>query len=909
VIGLSLKLMAPATNKPAYSLTTKELFDNFGSSENGLTNHEAETRIEKYGLNKLSEKKKISPFEIYANQFKSILILILIAASILTFAVYFLGEKQRSDLIEGGLILSIVFMITILGFIQEFRAEKAIEALKKLLAYKAKVVRDGKEIQIDTLQLVPGDLVVLEEGEKVPADIRLTAVSVLNSNEAPLTGESNPVTKGVDLLDGALPVADQKNMVFSGTVITSGRGKGIVISTGDSTEIGKIADLVAETKEEETPIQKRLDNLGKTLGIITIVASGFVFLFIVFFAQEYAHLGTIQRVLQSFIAAVALAVAAIPEGLPAVVTISLAFGTQRMVKRNALVRKLASMETLGSVDVICADKTGTLTTGQMTVREIFFDGKLYKISGRGYETKGEFTLEEKRVDPKTLSLILKAGLSCNNSLLNEDGKILGDPTEGALVVSAHKASVKQVGKRLCEIPFSAERKMMSVAVKEDLPTGEKTIVYAKGAPEIILEKCSKLIRNGQETPLNPQEKSKILDENLKMAGKALRILGIAYKETNNADEKTLEEDLTFIGMQAMMDPPRKEVKDLIRTTQSSGIRVIMITGDHLATAKAIASEINITGDAVVGTNLDKMSEGELEKKAKNTNIYARVNPEHKLKIIEGLKKHGHLVAMTGDGVNDAPALKRADIGVAMGITGTDVAKESSDMILLDDHFKTIVAAIEEGRGIFDNIRKFVNYLLSSNVGEVLAVFLGLLLFQDIILTAVMLLWINVVTDGLPAIALGLDPAEKGILNFSPKKFQGQIINPRVWVEIAIFSIFLTIATLVIFSLNISEGVNEARAAAFMAIIIYELVRLVNIRSAYKISWASNTWLLLAIVSSVLLQMAIVYVPLFSSWFEISPIDSFDWIYIAVTSVVMFLILNLSGKVISSFPLFQAKQAS
>jgi Ca2+-transporting ATPase len=693
-------------------------------------------------------------------------------------------------------------------------------------------------------------------------------------------------------------------MVFSGTAITSGRGLGVVVATGDDTQIGKIATFVAETEDEATPIQKRLNRLGRILGWITIIISAFVFLFIVFFASEYGQLSTLDRILQSFIAAVALAVAAIPEGLPAVVTISLAFGTQRMLRRNALVRKLTSMETLGSVDVICADKTGTLTSGEMMVREIYFDGVLYTVTGHGYSVEGEFQREDQKVGSANLNLILKAGLNCNNAKLEEKGKLLGDPTEGALLVSAYKGRIEKVEKRLHEVPFSSERKMMSVMVEE----GKDAIVYTKGAPEIVLGKCSKFIKNGQESSLTEADKRKVLEETSKMATKALRVLSFAYKKGSKVSKDTMEEDLIFIGLQAMMDPPRKGVRSLITKAAESGIDVVMITGDHLTTAEAIAGEIGIKGGSITGENLENLKDEEFVKKVEQINIYARVNPEHKFRIVEALKKKGHLVAMTGDGVNDAPALKRADIGIAMGITGTDVSKEASDMVLLDDQFSTIIAAIEEGRGIFHNIRKFVDYLLSSNVGEVLVVFLALLLFKNIPLTAVMLLWINVVTDGLPAVALGLDPAEKGILNYSPRRFQEQIINAKVWVEILIFGVILTIATLGIFSINLSEGLNEARAAAFMAIIVYELVRLVNIRSDYKVAWNSNVWLLLAIASSIVLQMTIVYIPFLANLFEVSPIDPFDWAYIAVTSVAMFFVLKLVDRLVESIPAFSKAEA-
>ena len=892
--------MLPNKEREAYySLTKEEVFTLFSTNDSGLSESEAKQRLDQYGPNKLTEKKRISPLEIFAGQFKNLLTIILLFAATLTFLVYIFGEREQSDLIEAALILAIVVMIAALGFVQEYRAEKAIEELKKLLAFKAKVLRDGKEKEIDTVDLVPGDLVVLEEGEKVPADIRVIDVASLQTNEASLTGESTPVNKIAEKLGRNLQVADQKDMVFSGTAITSGRGLGVVVATGDHTQIGKIAQAVAETQEEDTPIQKRLDKLAKILGWGTLAISSVVFVFIVFFAQDFAQLTLLQRILHSFIAAVALAVAAIPEGLPAVVTISLAFGTRRMLKKNALVRKLTSVETLGSVDVICADKTGTLTAGEMTVREIFYDGISYSVTGRGYETEGDFQKNGSKVEPSILAPILKCGLLCNNAQL-EESRVLGEPTEGALIVSASKAGLKKAGKRIYELPFSSERKMMSVVVQEE----KDLVVYTKGAPEIVLSKCNKFIKGGSEVSLDEGDKKTILAENEKMASKALRVLGLAYKKINalpaDEDIATLEAGLTFIGMQAMMDPPREGVKELIEKATQSGIDVVMITGDHLDTAKAIAAEIGIDGEAITGTDLEKLSDQEFAARVEKIKVYARVNPEHKFKIVEGLKKKGHLVAMTGDGVNDAPALKRADIGVAMGITGTDVAKEASDMVLLDDKFGTIISAIEEGRGVFDNIRKFVDYLLSCNVGEVLVVFLALILFQDVILTAVMLLWINIVTDGIPAVALGLDPAEKGILRYPPKKFQEQVINKRVWLEIIFFGVALTVSTLLLFYFNLSESLQEARAAAFIAIVIFELVRLINIRSGYKIPWTANLFLPISIVIAVLLQLIIVYVPLFSGWFELSPIDTVDWLYIAAVGGGLYIVFRVFDRFLDRF---------
>ena len=884
------------SEKNFYALSREALFGILATGEGGLGDDEASRRLKRYGPNKLSEKKKVSPLTIFINQFKNILIIILLVAAAFTFFVYAFGEHDRSDLIEGSLILAIVVMIAVLGFFQEYRAEKAIEALKKLLAFRAKVIRGGKQKEIDTIYLVPGDLVILEEGGKVPADIRLVDVANLRTSEASLTGESTPITKKTDALLGELAIADQKNMVFSGTAVASGRGKGIVVATGDKTQIGQIARFVAETEEGQTPIQKRLDRLGKILGLGTLAISSIVFAVIVFFAEDLAHLTLFERILKAFIASVALAVAAIPEGLPAVVTISLAFGTQRMLKRNALVRKLNSMETLGSVDVICADKTGTLTTAEMTVREIYFDGGNYEVSGEGYKGEGAFLRAGNAVNPESFQLLLEIGLVCNNANFDDEGRLLGDPTEGALLVSAKKANISSQAVRLYEEPFSSERKMMSVAAEE---RGAKRI-YTKGAPEVVLSHCAKVIRNGSVVSLSSEDREAILKENARMAEKALRVLGFAYKDVNSIDEKSLENDLVFAGMQGMMDPPRKEIFNLISQCKTSGIRVVMITGDHLATAQAIAHEIGLEGAALTGADVDHASQAEFEERVEHISVYARVSPGHKFRIVEALKKHGHLVAMTGDGVNDAPALKRADIGIAMGITGTDVAKEASDMVLLDDRFNTIVAAIEEGRGIFDNIRKFVDYLLSCNIGEVLVVFLALLLFRDVPLTAVMLLWINVVTDGLPAVALGLDPAEKGILRYSPLRFQEQILNKRVWAEILVFGVAMTIATLWLFFRNLSEGLEEARAAAFMAIVIFELVRLVNIRSAFRISWRANIWLPLAIVSSVALQLVLVYVPIFADWFELSPIDVADWLYIGGAAFVLFVIFWFFDKILDRF---------
>ncbi len=894
-------------NLAYYSLSKADIFSKFQTSDEGISDAEAAKRLETYGRNALTVKKKISPWMMYLGQYKNTLTIILIIAAFLILFIYHFGEKDQSDLIEAGLILAIVFMITILGFIQEFKAEKAIESLKKLLAYNAKVRRNGKEKEIPVAELVPGDMVILEEGTKIPADMRLLEVYSLSVNEASLTGESVPASKNPADLDGNKQLGDQKNMAFSGTAIASGRAIGIVVRTGDRTEIGKIAQSVAQTEDEETPIQKRLDQIGKMIGYVILGICAIVFVFIMFFAKEFVDQPLMQRVIHSFIAAVALAVAAIPEGLPAVVTISLALGTQRMLKKNALVRKLNSVETLGSTDTICSDKTGTLTKGEMTVTTIYYADHLYEVSGTGYEKEGKFTDDGKEIVKYPFTPMLEAGLYCNNAKIN-DGKVLGDPTEAALIVSATKAKLDQAtGERVMEIPFSSERKMMSVVIKKD----NKYILYSKGAPEVVIDHCYRIMQSTKEDPIVTKDKKDILAINQKLSTHALRNLGFAYKEMTKAefeklksDEKQLEKGLTFLGIQAMIDPPRTEVTPLITQCNESGIRVIMITGDHPETAKAIAGEIGIKGDALTGDALSKMDDKELAKAVESISVYARVNPDTKLRIVAALQKNGHIVAMTGDGVNDAPALKKADIGIAMGITGTDVAKEASDMVLLDDKFSTIINAIEEGRGIFHNIRKFVIYLLSCNLAEVLIVFFGVIILQDLVLTATMLLWINVVTDGIPAVALGLDPAEKGIMRYSPRVFQTQIVSTRLWVEMIVFGIFLSVFVLGSYMLNLANGMQAAQSAAFTSLVVFELVSIYLIRSGYKVSFFSNKWLLISILATIALQLVIVYTPFFNTLFGIVPVQINDWIFMILASIWLYFAFQLMRIALDTVPAFK-----
>ncbi len=815
------------------------------------------------------------------------------------------SESQSEGITESLLIFAIVIAIAVIGFFNEYKAERTVEALKKLVGHSAKVRRDGKVVEVAASQLVPGDIVLLEEGQKVPADMRLLECKLLQVNESSLTGESLPVAKNTDVVGDGAALGDQKNMVFSGTIVTTGTGLAVVVSTGSSTEIGKIASMVVEVEDEETPMQRKLDDLGRKVGILIMAICLGVFVIVFFIDAEIANDPFVTRLIFAFTVAVALAVAAIPEGLSFVVRISLALGARRMAARDALVRKLSAVEALGSTDVICSDKTGTLTKGEMTVREIFTNGELYEVSGSGYGYEGDFLLDQKPVsDFKNLEAILQIGALCNNSSI-KDGVVLGDPTEGCLLVSAAKAKLEYERlqtkfKRLDEIPFSSERKRMSTVHK----TANGYLVCAKGAPDVLLAHCDRMLVNGKVVKLTAAHKQKIMARNRAMAKEALRVLAFAYKEakTQPKGEKGVESSLVFAGLQGMMDPPRTEVRDVMHRIQTeAGMRVLMITGDYIETAKAVAAEIGILGDAISGTELDAMSEQEFEDKVEKISIYARVNPEHKIRIVKALKKHGHQVAMTGDGVNDAPAIKAADIGIAMGINGTDAAKEASDLILLDDQFLTIIDAVEEGRGIFDNVRKFVSYLLGANIAEVLIVVGGIVILKDPVLTATQLLFINIVTDGLPAVALGSDPAEKNIMRYKPHHFQSAIIDTKVWIEMLIYGVMATALLLWQFDLAKEDGVAAA-SVALTALVVYELVRLIVLRTNYNISWFANPWLTVALVSSFAVHLAVLYIKPVADLFGVAPITLNQWLIILGGSVAIFVVMKVSRQVLEQiFP--------
>ncbi len=836
----------------------------------GLSSIEAAGLIAKFGQNKLREKKGKNPLDLFLEQFSSVLILILILAALVSF---FLGE-----VIDSISIISIVFLNAVLGFVQEYRAEKSLDALRKIISPTAKVVRDGRETVIAAADMVPGDMVLIEAGDKVPADGVIVESFSLHADESSLTGESLPVEKNADVdKDENFPVSERVNRVFMGTAITYGRAKFVVEKTGMDTEIGKIAEVIQEQKLPKTPLQEKLDFFGRQMAKVIFIIIAVIFV-----------LGVNEGVdaFNMFLASVSLAVAAIPEGLPAVVTTSLALGVYRMSKKNAIVRKLPAVETLGATTVIVTDKTGTLTENQMTVKKIYTPSKFYEVSGSGYNVDGAFLADGKEVDvDEDLKLLLKAGIICNNSSFSiENGtpKTVGDPTEVSMLVAGAKAglykeSLNEIYNRKYEIVFDSDRKRMSVVNS----TKKDSIVCTKGAVDVVLKLCSNELVQGKEMKLSEGRKSEILKINESMASEALRIIAVAYKNYNekNYDEEKIESSLVFLGLVGMIDPPRKEVKESIEICKKAGIKTVMITGDHKITAVAIAKELNFPeGRVITGSELDGLSDEEFDKMVENTYVYARMSPQHKTRIVKALQNMGEVVAMTGDGVNDAPALRLADIGVSMGITGTDVSKEASTMVLTDDNFATIVEAVREGRGIYDNIRKFVFYLLSCNIGEVLTVFFAILLGSTIMkglplpLVAVQILWMNLLTDGLPALALGMQPAEKDIMDRKPRARKEEIINKKIIYDIIFVGVLIAIGTLYVF-LKYLPDVVRAQSVAFTTIVFFQLFQAVNSqsnKSVLKIADA-NKYLAFSIAISFVLQLAVLYIPFLNSIFGTVPL--------------------------------------
>ena len=827
-----------------YKSDKKEVFIFLDSNEKGLTTKEADSRLQKYGLNELRKKKENRVFKILLNQVNSFVVYILIAAMLISFFV--------NEVLDGIVIGAIIVLNTILGFFQEFKAEKAIEALKKLETTKAVVIRDDKHIIIEAKNLIPGDVIVLAEGSKIPADCYVLEAYDANVDESILTGESTPVKKSPGIIKHDAQIADQSNMIFSSTTLVSGKIIAIVVNTAMETEVGKIATIIQEEKEKETPLQKKLSSLGKTLGIAVILIAIAILITGIFEGEELSDM---------LLIAISLAVAAVPEGLPAVVTISLALGVQRMIKKNVLVRKLSSVETLGSTTVICSDKTGTITQNKMTVTKMFLDNNIIDVSENS----------------KNKSLLLKIAVNCNDARLPD----MGDPTGIALLNIDPKIKSDE---RIDEIPFKSEKKYMFTYNKVD----DKIMTFCKFAPEKIIEMCSYINVEGKITKLTKEKKASILKINEDLAKNALRLLGFGYADGKKTNE------LIFVGLIGMIDPPRKEVKDSIEICRQAGINVVMITRDHKITAQAIARNIGLDDRALTGEELDHLTEEELEDDVNDIRIYARVNPEHKVRILDALKKKNNIVSMTGDGINDAPALKKSDIGVAVG-SGTDVAKEASDMILLDNNFHSIVRAVEEGRSIYDNIKRFVNYLLSSNFGEVLILFTAILLgFKDELgnialpLGALELLWINLVTDGLPALALGVDSITKDIMLRKPRKPKEHIISRTMLYNIIVTSLLMTLIVLFLFDKYLPQGLLKAQTVAFVAIVILEMARVLIIRSEYKLKLFSNKWLILAILSSIGLQMLVIYVPSLDKIFDTVPLALIDFGYIFGGALIMFL---------------------
>ena len=842
------KSMMSISPKSGYhAQSAAEVISLLKTSEQGLTSSQAEQKIYAYGFNELKKVAGPSPLKIILSQFASPLVWILVVAIIIS-----LFLRERIDALVIGII---VIINTILGFIQEYKAEKAIDALKKLSSPKARVFRDGKEILIESRRLVPGDVIVIREGDFIAADARLIQANSLKIEQASLTGESQAAGKSTAALDSATALADRSNMVYSSTLAVSGNGQAVVTATGMDSEIGRIAALIQESPETTTPLQKKLRQLGAYLTIAVIAVAAITFLAGVLRGQDWSVM---------ILTAIALAVAAIPEGLPAVITVSLALGVQKMIQRHALVRKLPAVETLGSVTVICTDKTGTLTHNQMTVKKILANHAVYDVSGSGYSANGEFLINSRKASTKELELLLKSGVYCNNSRLEmqqQARKVIGDPTEAALLVSAEKAGIKNLSlKRVKEIPFSAERKMMTTIHQQ----GDKIISFSKGAVEIILEKCDKILINGKIRRLERSDLKNIYSNNESFAKEALRVLAFAYNDKLTAKDNA-EQNMTFLGLQAMIDPPREEVKESIKKCQAAGIRVIMITGDHLLTAQAIAAKLNLEGKAVTGREL---AAEKIDRIIEDTNIFARVEPVQKLDLIA--------------------ALKKADIGISMGLIGTDVAKEASDIILTDDNFASIVNAIEEGRTIFDNIRKFVNYLLSSNLAEILVIFLALLLGLPLPLTVLQILWINLVTDGLPAIALTADPAEKEIMSRPPRPPKENIISKEVGADVIILGTLMAAMALLLFFLYRNSPLAKAQTIVFTALVVFEITRLELIRARYKLPIFSNMYLLAAVAISLALQLLLLYTPL-GKFFGVVKLEAADWLFILAAMLAIVII--------------------
>jgi len=892
----------------------------------GLSADEARARLARDGRNELAAAPPVPAWRRLLAQFQDVLVVLLLIATVVSAAIWFY-ERDAALPYEAMAIFAIVLLNAAMGYVQEARAEAAVAALRALSAADATVIRDGERHAVPASDVVTGDVILVEEGDTIPADARLIEVASLQTAEAALTGESLPVTKDVAPIDGEAPLGDRANMVFSGTAATYGHGTAVVTATGMRTEMGRIAGLLEATAEDPTPLQRELDRTGKVLGLV-VVAIAVVMIATIVVVEDIHGAAALFDVL---IFGVALAVAAVPEGLPAVVTAVLSIGVQRMARRHAIVRRLAAVETLGSATVIASDKTGTLTRNEMTVRVAVTASGRVTFDGSGYAPEGAVRADGDRPIDGALRLELERALAAadranNASIHQADGRwsVQGDPTEGALLVAARKCGVRSDAldeqlPRIGEVPFSSERKLMSTVHREAREEA-RGIVFTKGAPDVLLTRCTREFVGDAPRPLTPERVAAILAVNEALAGDALRTLGVAARRltgdalTEHAarPDERVEHDLVFAGLLGIIDPPRAEAKDAVARARGAGIRVIMITGDHPRTAGVIARELGISADgrAVTGAELEALAPEALGRLAAEVSVYARVNPEHKLRIVDALRRGGAVVAMTGDGVNDAPALKRADIGVAMGITGTDVSKEAADMVLADDDFATIVAAVEEGRAIFANIRKFLRYLLSSNTGEVLTMFFGVVFARRIglhvaegtvvlPLLATQILWINLVTDGPPALALGVDPADDGLMGRPPRPVGEPVITAAMWRGIAEVGVVMAFGTLAVFDASLPGGFIEgtgslryAQTMAFTTLVLFQMFNVLNARSDDRSAFHrlfTNGWLWTALGGSILLQVLVVHVPFLQRAFGTTPLSAADWVVcFGVASTVLWI---------------------
>ena len=902
-----------------YRCSAEEALAALGADpQRGLSEAEARARLERHGRNELAAQEPVPAWRKFLAQFADPLVVLLLAATAISAALW-LVERGAALPYEAMAILAVVVLNALMGHIQESRAEQAVAALRRMAAARANVIRGGSRQSIAAAELVPGDILLIEEGDTIAADARLIRSTILQTAEAALTGESLPVSKDLGPLAGDAALGDRRNMVFSGTAATYGRGKAVVTATGMQTEMGRIAGLLEQTRAETTPLQKELARVGRALGLV-VIAIALVMIGTILLVEDVRGWAALFEVL---ILGVALAVAAVPEGLPAVVTAVLALGVQRMAKRNAIVRHLAAVETLGSASVIASDKTGTLTRNEMTVRAVVTASGRVDFAGTGYAPEGEVTKLTKDLELE-VTRALTVGDRANNALLQErDGRwtVQGDPTEGALLVAARKAGLADEAldarfERLGEVPFSSARKLMTT-VHSDAEREGRLRVFTKGAPDVLLGHCSHELVGGEAKILEERRRAEILQANEALAREALRTIGVSFRllpadALKDGFDDKLEHELVFAGLIGMIDPPRAEAKDAVARAKAAGIRPIMITGDHPATAAVIAAELGIASDrrALSGAELEKIPDEALRRTVQEVSVYARVNPEHKLRIVKALQAGGAIVAMTGDGVNDAPALKTADIGVAMGITGTDVSREAADIVLADDNFASIVAAVEEGRAVFSNIRKFLRYLLSSNIGEVLTMFFGVLLADLIGLTptgagvalplvATQILWINLVTDGAPALALGIDPGHPAAMRRPPRPRGEGVITGRMWAGIVYVGMIMAVGTLAVLDASLPGGLIEgsgdmryAQTMAFTTLVLFSLFTVFNARSDERSAFAelfSNGWLWGAVALSLLLQAAVVYLPFLQQAFSTVPLGAADWLLCAaVASCVLWL---------------------